>query len=275
MHTDGFKPEISIVIPVKDEPEKTIACMSSIRANTKIPYEIIWVDNGSTEDSRRAIMVQATRRKVHTKFIALRNNLGFVKATNAGIREAENSSKYIVLLNNDTEVSYRWASKLIRPMEKNAQIAAVGPVTQSKISWQEAANLNLRWNLKMPEWSPHTNNQVYSEMLEGGFKGRHLDVGALPLAFFAVALQRAAVERVGLLDESFGIGLGDDDEYCYRLRAYGYQLHLSLDAFVFHHHRTTFRSLGLPVDKIRRHNIGVLRAKKHAVMEKIRAETLD
>ena len=274
MHTDGFKPEVSIIIPVKDEPEKTVACMASIRATTETPYEIIWVDNASSEESVEAIKRQATKHKVHTKFVQFRHNLGFVKAINAGIREIEDSSKYVILLNNDTEVSYRWAAKLIKPLKDDQKIGATGPVTQSRISWQEARNLNTRWGLNLPEWTPHTDNKVYAEMLSGGFSGRHMDVGALPLAFYAVALPRMVIDRVGLLDEDFGIGLGDDDEYCFRLRAYGYKLHLCLDSFVFHHHRTTFRNLKLPVDKIRRHNLGILRAKKAKTMEKIRA-TLD
>jgi len=273
MHRDGYKPIVSIVIPVCNEAAKTVSCFASIRANTKIPHEIIWVDNGSNSDSFGLIKRQATKPNVHTKLIKLKKNAGFVKATNIGIQEAEKSSKYIILLNNDTEVSQNWVKKLITPLQKDSKIGAVGPVTQSRISWQEADHLNRRWDLQIPRFPKRKDTKTdiynYSNSLSELFKNKYVDVGKLPLSFFCTAFRKETFDQVGLLDEDFGVGLGDDDEYCYRLRAHGYNLVLSLETFVFHHHRTTFKSLKLPVDTIRRKNIRTLRDKKKSIMKEI------
>jgi len=269
MHRDGYLPEVSIIIPVCNEAVKTVNCFASIRANTKIPYEIIWVDNGSHPENFGLIKRQATKPHVHTKLIHLKKNVGFVKATNIGINEAEKSSKYIILLNNDTEVSHRWATKLITPLIKDSKVGAVGPVTQSKISWQEAGHLNRRWNLQIPQFPKSREKKDiiynYSNILADMFKNKYIDVGNLPLSFFCAAFRKETFNQVGLLDEDFGLGLGDDDEYCFRLRAHKYKLVLSLETFVFHHHRSTFTSLKLPVDSIRRKNIRTLRDKKKAI----------
>jgi GT2 family glycosyltransferase len=48
---------------------------------------------------------------------------------------------------------------------------------------------------------------------------------------------------VGLLDEQFGVGFGDDDDYCHRAQTAGFRLALVLDLVIPHHHRSTFRTL--------------------------------
>ncbi|KKL10426.1 hypothetical protein LCGC14_2555930, partial [marine sediment metagenome] len=97
-HKDGFKPVLSIVIPTWNQAAMTAQCFASIRAHTKTAYEIIWIDNGSKPDEFSVMRSQATRPRVHTKLIKYQENVGFIKATNAGIREAE--GEFIILLNN-------------------------------------------------------------------------------------------------------------------------------------------------------------------------------
>ena len=256
-HKDGHKPIISIVIPTFNQSYMTVKCFQSIRENTPTPYEIVWVDNGSSPDEFSIMKSQAIRPRVHTKLVKFANNTGYVKATNAGIREAE--GKYIILLNNDTEVSIRgWEKGLIKPLkDKSNKIGVVGPITQSKISWQESNSLNIRWKLGLPKY--HKKNKEYAKNLYDTFGGKYINVGNLPLSFFCAAMRKDVIDEVGLLSEDFGIGLGDDDEYNMRLRYFGYKNTLSLGSFVYHHHRTTFNACQLSVDSIRRRNIPILR----------------
>jgi O-antigen biosynthesis protein len=269
MHSDGYKPIISIIIPVHNQSQKTIRCFASIRASTKTPYEIVWVDNGSHAEHFGPIKRQAVKPRVHTKLVKFKQNVGFVKATNAGIKEVEESSKYIILLNNDTEVTPGWEQRLIYPLEQDPKIGAVGPVTQSKISWQEAKNLNLRWKYDVPIYHRRRGGtytiQEYGKTLGKLFGNKYVEIGKIPLSFFCAAFRKEIFDEVGLLDEEFGVGLGDDDEYCFRMRAYGYKLALSLGAFVYHWHRTTFNKLGLPVDKLQRKHTALLRVKKRGI----------
>ena len=274
MHSDGYKPVVSIIVPVYGQAAKTAKCFQSIRASTVMPYEIIWVDNGTDSHSFDIIKRQATKPRMHTKVVKFKKNQGFVRAINAGLQEVEDSSQFVIFLNNDTEVTRKWASKLTAPL-KDPTVGAVGPVTQSVIAWQEPSHINLRWKLGMPKYprgrGMHDGLHSYAEALHSSpFVDRFIDVGEIPLSFFCVAFRKEVLDEVGPLDEDFGMGLGDDDEYCYRLRAHGYRLMLSLGAFVFHWHRTTFTSLKLPIDQIRRHNIATLKRKKEEYHLKIK-----
>lgn len=263
-HKDGFKPVLSIVIPVYNQSGLTVKCFSSIRKYTTIPYEIIWVDNGSSTDHFNLVLRQAKKPNVHTKLIKNAKNLGFVRATNQGISEAE--GEYVVLLNNDTEVGYRWDHCLIKPFLTDNSTGIVGPVTNSYLSWQEAMNLNHRWDLKLPRFTDGI--ELYSKALYEKNKDKYIDVGKIPLSFFCAAFKRKTFLELGVLDTDFGMGLGDDDHYCAVVRHAGYKLILSLGAFVYHKHRTTFKALKMDVDGMHRRAFKILKKKKEKLDQK-------
>jgi GT2 family glycosyltransferase len=271
-HKDGFVPTVSFVIPVYNQARMTVSCFASIRASISCPYEIIWIDNGSNEVEFGTIKVQATRPRVHTKLVRFEKNIGFVKATNAGIREAE--GEYVILLNNDTEVGFKLATRLIYPLTQDKTVGATGPVTDSSIGWQGIRNINRRWSLSYPSYDG--NIKEYSRVIREAYPGKCIPVGGrkLPLSFFCCCMRRSLFDEIGYLDEDFGIGLGDDDDMAMRMAAFGYKQMLVLDAFCRHHHRTTFTSLKLGVDSLRRHAIRVLKkkSKEYDKMQRERKE---
>jgi GT2 family glycosyltransferase len=63
------------------------------------------------------------------------------------------------------------------------------------------------------------------------------------LVFFAVMISRAVIDRIGLLDEDFGVGLGDDDAYCWSAQQAGFDLCYLGDLTIWHHHKATFTQL--------------------------------
>lgn len=203
---------VDIVIPSYNQVEAVLTCLESIRHWTK-NYGLIFVDNGSDPDQFAEIQEELSRHD-YVKLIRNSRNLGFVKAVNQGISLA--ASEYIVLLNNDTEVTKDWLEKLHYPFTQHPKIAAVGPVTNAKSCWQGNHPVSDNWMLCKQ---------------------------TTMLAFFCVMLKRSAVEHVGLLDEAFGVGLGDDDDYCRRLHLAGYRIALAEQCHIYHHHRTTFNLL--------------------------------
>ncbi len=64
------------------------------------------------------------------------------------------------------------------------------------------------------------------------------------LGFFCVVLRREVYEKVGKMDEQFGVGYFEDTDYCCRVARGGYQLHCVRDAFVHHWQGASFRLLG-------------------------------
>ena len=91
----------SIVIVTHNQLSYTQLCLESIAAATSEPYELIVVDNGSTDDTPAYL-----RSRTDVRFIANHDNRGFPAACNQGIRAAR--GHHVVLLNNDTLVTDGW-----------------------------------------------------------------------------------------------------------------------------------------------------------------------
>lgn len=203
--------EIDILIPSFNQIEAVLTCLESIRYYSS-DYMLIFVDNGSDPGAFKE--VEEELGKHNHRLIRNYRNLGFVKAVNQGLSIA--TSEYVVLLNNDTEVTKYWLEKLRQPFLEYPKLAAVGPVTNATDCWQGNHPVRDSWMLCSQ---------------------------TTMLAFFCVMLKRSAVEHVGLLDEQFGVGLGDDDDYCRRLHLAGYRIALAENCHIYHAHRTTFNVL--------------------------------
>jgi len=223
--------QTDIIIAAYNQSAFTIKCLKSIREFTK-DYRLILVDNGSDPKELKTVE-EELEDQCH---ILIRNarNMGFVKAVNQGLSLA--ISPYIILLNNDTKVVPNWVEKLKFPLETDSKIAACGPVTTATDCWQGR------------------------EKLGEGY--RVLPKSAM-LAFFCVMLKKEAVDKVGLLDENFGVGLADDDDYCHRLKQAGYTLALAQSLLIPHYHRTTFKSLYTPtqLDAMKENGLAMFRRK--------------
>ena len=114
-------PLVSIITVTYDHPEVTCQLLGSLRKITYSPIEIIVVDNASPKDDP-AIILQSFP-EIH--FIQSKVNLGFAGGNNLGIKVAK--GKYILLLNNDTEVEPGFLEPLVAKFETDATTGAASP----------------------------------------------------------------------------------------------------------------------------------------------------
>ena len=114
------QPHVSIIIPVYNKMEYTVACLRSLAEHAQAtPFEVIVVDDGSTDATpERLVQIAGIR--------TLRNarNLGFIGSCNAGAQQAQ--GEFVVFLNNDTIVTAGWLQALMRCLLEEPDAGLVG-----------------------------------------------------------------------------------------------------------------------------------------------------
>ena len=114
-------PPVSIVIPTFNNIELTRRCLSALQGGTPAPrHEVIVVDNGSTDGTSQFLRAEESAGRLRA--ILNTENAGFAAACNQGARAAR--GKYVLFLNNDTEVQTNWLGPLFSLAEADPAIAA-------------------------------------------------------------------------------------------------------------------------------------------------------
>ena len=219
----------SIIVVTYNNLELNRLCLESIYARTEWPnFEVIVVDNNST-DGTREYLKEAEENFPNLRVVLNDSNLGFAAANNIGLRQA--TGDYLVLLNNDTIVTRGWLSTLIRHLQADVSIGLIGPVTNN-IGNEAKVDVGYSDPEDMPAWAAsfvrEHDGQVFSIPM---------------LAMFCLAMRRDVFEKVGWLDEQFGIGLFEDDDYTHRVKTNGFRIVCAADAFVHHFGQAAFKKL--------------------------------
>ena len=115
-------PLISLVIPVHNNWWITYRCLRSLQGNSdKTPYEVIVVDDASTDQTHESLL---NLRGI--KVVQNLTNIGYLHSTNRGASLASLNSRFLVLLNNDTQPIDGWLDNLYEAIQKDDSVAIVG-----------------------------------------------------------------------------------------------------------------------------------------------------
>jgi len=218
------KPLTTIIIPVLNNLALTKNCLISIRENTKTPYRVIVVDNGSTDGTRAWLKTQPDILHILNS-----GNLGFGPAVNQGIFCASTPS--VVVLNNDTLVSPNWLTNMLAHFNADPTRGLVGPMSNF-VSGPQLINAN---NLNSLDSVNHFADSLFS-----GNQGKSQDVQRL--VFFCVLIKKEVLDKIGSLDERFILGNFEDDDFCRRAMLAGYKCAMAMDTFVYHKGHQTFKA---------------------------------
>lgn len=182
-------------------------CFERIRQYTK-DYELILIDNG-------CLVGKDVLRKHADILIRNRKNLGFAKSANQGFKLA--TGKWICCMNNDIFVYKGWleALKLTFKDNSNCGVAMPALMKQTK-DGREALDIN------EPDLS--RNYDKY---------GAGAEFGSCWLT------KRKILDKVGLFDERFKIGFGEDRDLWSRMRHFGYETYRTHKTRVFHQGNVT------------------------------------
>lgn len=222
-----MNPKVSIIILNWNGKEDTIECLESLKKITYSNYEILLVDNGSTDDS-----VECFRKQYpEIEIIENKKNLGFPEGNNVGIRKAINKgTDYVLLLNNDTTVDKNFLTELVNVAESAEEIGVVGP----KIYYYREPQIIQTTGVSIDYYTGRTiqiNNLKRDEEIDIFNDNSLLDVDYVYGACFLI--KRKVIEEVGLLDPIYFL-YGEETDWCIRIRKSGYSILCVLKSKIWH-----------------------------------------
>lgn len=227
------EPKISVIVLTYNNLAFTQACLCSIEAYSDYPnLEIIVVDNASMDGSPEWLQEwQHEPSPVgHVRRLILNErNLGFSAGNNVGLLAA--SGEFLIVLNNDTYVTPGWVRTLCAHFRRDASLGLVGPVTNN-IGNEACVDM---------AYSSMTEMIAQATAYTRARPGVNFPIRTA--AFFCVAMPRALFEQVGGMDEAFGIGFFEDDDYCRRVERAGFGIACAEDVFVHHHLSASFDNM--------------------------------
>src|SRR5574341_2011488 len=211
---------ISVIIPNWNGSQFLPTCLNALRQQTFRDFEIIVVDNGSTDGSRGLL----ARNYPEVRVIAFEKNRGFASAANEGIRAAR--GEISALLNNDTEAEAHWLEEIARALEQNPSAAMIA----CKLRLFDRRNyLHSAGDFYRVDGIP--GNRGAWELDGGQYDDAHGVFGACGAA---AAYRKSMLDKIGLFDEALG-------SYCeyvdlnWRARLAGYVCISAPRAIVYHH----------------------------------------
>jgi len=226
---EGSGPLVSIIVVTWNNLHLTKDAISSILADDSYPnIELIIVDNASP-DGTVEYLEKLSHAEDRVTVILNSENTGFARANNSGLKAAK--GEYLILLNNDTIVTNGWVRTFVNHFKQNPDIGLLGPITNN-IGNEARVQTSYQKNEDMPR---------EAFLITRASAGELFDIPVV--AFFCCILPRAVYEEVGLLDENFGRGYFEDDDYCQRVRKCGYRICCTSDVFIHHHLSAGFKLL--------------------------------
>ena len=213
-----------IIIPVWNLLDLTRECFESINLNTRYPYKIIIIDNGS-ENATKNYLEDLSSRDSRISLIRNEENLGFVKANNQGIKVSD--SPYLCLLNNDTLVQDGWLSEMVRIIEDNKDIGIVNPASNTMGHKPVNDSLGVL--------------ERYARETKERFSDKFIELGSA--SGFCLFTKRGVTDRIGNFNEKYGLGYFEDSDFSQRAKKQGYKIVCALGSYVYHREGSSFKSL--------------------------------
>jgi GT2 family glycosyltransferase len=207
-------PQVTIIILNWNGLTDTLECLASLSRMDYPAYDVVVVDNGSTDRSPAVVR----ERFPDVTLIENDENLGFTGGNNVGLRWAlEQGADYALMLNNDTEVAPDFLRLLVETAEAEPMVGTAGPTIyyydQPRTVWSVGGHVDWqRGRTCMLGLNERDIGQFGEEPREVDF-----------VTGCALLVKRAVLEQVGLLDERFFVYY-EETEWCVRAQRAGFKI---------------------------------------------------
>ncbi len=228
---------LSIVIASFNTKSLTLGSINSvIKSNPKVDYEIVVVDDASSDGSAEALKEVVEKNK-NIKLLINKENLGYVGTNNKGIKKS--SGKYILLLNSDTVVKNSALDSLVDFAENHNDAGVVGARLLNPDGSVQASCYRLPTikNAILEYW--FGKKGLFEKYIPSGENYR--EVEALVGAAFLITPK--ALQKVGMLNTAYK-SYFEDLDYCRAVGKAGLKVYYLPKAEIFHYHGASFSKLG-------------------------------
>ena len=223
-------PRLSIIIPIYRGVEITHDCIASVLAHRDARTDQLILINDASPEPMMAMMLLSCTQLPNTVVLTNHENLGFVRSVNRGLGVASGAD--VVLLNSDTVVHAGGLAELKRVAAAHPEIGTVTAMSNNAtifsyphatirhealddIGWAELAALALRHNAGVIQDVPTGHG-------------------------FCLYIKGEVLRRIGFLDEAFGRGYGEENDFCARAAALGYRNVAAGGVLVVHQESISF-----------------------------------
>ncbi len=212
--------KLAIVIVGYNNLNYSKICLDSVFKYTSVPYHVFFVDNGSKDDTSTYMR---SLKKSSISLIRSDDNRGFAGGNNLALKQVLSDPNYthVLLLNNDTIVTKDYIERMLRVMERDNKIGLVGPMS-NYVGGRQFIGKGI----------PSTGVQKFAAQFYRDNQGKSFEMGRL--VGFCVLMKRDVLEKVGLLDEIYGLGQWEDNDYALRCRTAGFISYVAADTFIYH-----------------------------------------
>ena len=225
----------TVIVPIFNAFGHVKSCLDSLERHSR-QASILLINDSSTDEKILPLLEEWIDREPGRSLLNNEENRGFVYSANRGMSAVDGD---VVLLNSDTQVSPGWLDALARCLATDESIATATP-------WSNNGEI-----VSFPELCVAAPVPEDLEKIAAIFQS----VGQayypeLPTAVgFCMAISRRAIDRVGYFDEpTFGLGYGEENDFCMRAAKAGMRNVLCDDAYVAHHGGASFSQRGLQPD---------------------------
>lgn len=214
---------IDVIIPIYNAHDDLVRCIDSVLRCTAGDYRLLLLNDDSPDDRIAPLLRLLEAQHPCIRVVTNPRNLGFIGTVNRGFGETAGD---VVLLNSDTIVTHGWLSKMLMCAASDPRIATITPFSNNAeiCSYPEMCGNH--------PWAVGDDAELPNRALEQASRRDYPD---LPTAVgFCMYIRRAALEVVGKFDERYGLGYGEENEFCRRLVTAGFRNVLLDDTFVAH-----------------------------------------
>lgn len=219
-----MKNDVAVIIPNWNGKKWLEISLASLMKQTYSSFEIVVVDNGSTDDSVSFV----SQNFPQVKIVCLDKNFGFATAINAGVKAV--NTAYVAFVNNDTEIDKHWLSEIMQCAKKYPEVASFCSKLLNYDDRKKIDGVGIRINevgqARSIGWEEKDTGQYEQEMAIFGATGG------------AALFKRDVFIKVGWFDQHYFM-YSEEVDWAFRAQFLGYKSMYCPKAIIYHKHKAS------------------------------------